>query len=50
MRGKSPFSVAKVYQSLWKVDLTHFMKMEELAKVGAVLQVNVGYFFPAEEK
>jgi len=50
MRGKSPFSVAKVYQSLWKVDLTHFMKMEELAKVAAVLQVNVGYFFPAEEK
>ena len=26
------------------------MKMEELAKVAAVLQVQVGYFFPAGEE
>ena len=36
--------------SNWERGYSPSMKMEELAKVAAVLQVNVGYFFPAEEK
>ena len=36
--------------SNWERGYSPSMKMEELAKVATVLQVNVGYFFPAEEK